>query len=58
MFGRLKTEYLISYSDLNRREFFVFFPFIFCVFVMGIYPELFLDVINFSSANLLEYSLY
>lgn len=58
MFGRLKTEYLIQFSDLSRREFFVFLPFIFCVFVMGIYPELFLDVISFSSANLLEYSLY
>jgi proton-translocating NADH-quinone oxidoreductase chain M len=58
MFGRLKSENLLKFSDLSRREFFVFLPFIFCVFLMGIYPEIFLDIISFSSAGLLEYSLY
>jgi proton-translocating NADH-quinone oxidoreductase chain M len=58
MFGRLKSEYLLKYSDLSYREFFVLIPFVFCVFFMGIYPEAFLNIISFSSASLLEYSIY
>ena len=57
VFGVLKVNYLKKYSDLNRREFLIFLPLLFGVFWMGIYPEVFLDVMNFSVLNLLEYSI-
>jgi len=63
-YGNLKTYYIHGFSDLNRREAAIMAPFILMILVMGIYPEIFLDVmhpsvvqaINIHVANLGEFS--
>jgi proton-translocating NADH-quinone oxidoreductase chain M len=52
-FGNLKIEHIHEFSDVTRREFAVFVPFIFLALYMGIYPEVFLDPMHVSVANLL-----
>lgn len=52
VYGNLKIQYLTAFQDLTLREFFVFLPLLIGTFVMGIYPEIFLDVIH-SSVQLL-----
>jgi proton-translocating NADH-quinone oxidoreductase chain M len=48
IFGNLKTEFLVSFFDLNCREFFI----IFCLFLpslyLGVFPSDFLSYINLS----------
>lgn len=46
-FGPLNA-FLVSYCDLNRREFFVLVPFVALMLLMGISPNLFLDLIHTS----------
>jgi proton-translocating NADH-quinone oxidoreductase chain M len=53
-YGNLKIQYLTNFQDLTLREFFVFFPLIFFTFLMGIYPEIFLNVIHGSATNLIS----
>jgi len=45
-YGNLKIQYIFEYQDLNTREFFVFLPLILGTFVLGIYPDLFLNIIH------------
>jgi len=45
MFGSVST-YIKYYSDLNRREFYVFIPLFFLIFLMGIKPNVFLDLMH------------
>jgi proton-translocating NADH-quinone oxidoreductase chain M len=45
-YGNLKIQYLTNFQDITLRELFVFLPLLFGTFVMGIYPEIFLDVIH------------
>lgn len=52
-FGNLKYEYIDNFSDVNRREFYIFIPLIALVLLMGIYPNLFLDPMYMSVANLI-----
>lgn len=52
-FGNLKVEYIHEFSDISRREFAVFVPFIVLALFMGVYPEIFLDPMHASVANLL-----
>lgn len=54
-FGNLKVQSIKAYSDMNRREFFVQLPLILGTFLMGIYPEVFLDPMHVSIANLIEH---
>ena len=42
-YGNLKVQALKAFSDMNRREFAIQLPLILGTFVMGIYPEIFLD---------------
>ena len=56
VFGNLKIEFIHSFYDVTRRELYVFLPFVILVFVMGIYPDIFLDPIHISVANLIEHS--
>jgi len=46
VYGNLKIQYLTSFQDISVREFLVFFPLLVGTFTMGIYPEIFLDVIH------------
>lgn len=57
-YGNLKTQYIKSYLDLNKREFLIFFPLIIGTLIMGIYPNIFLDVIHFSINMLVEFMYF
>lgn len=57
-YGNLKTQYIKSYLDINKREFLIFFPLILGTFIMGIYPKIFLDSIHFSINMLVEFMYF
>jgi len=54
VYGNLKIQYLTNFQDLSYREFFVFLPLLVGTFLMGIYPEIFLDIIHGSVQNLVS----
>lgn len=54
VYGNLKIQYLTHFQDLTIREFFVFLPLLVGTFAMGIYPEIFLEVIHGSVQNLVS----
>ncbi len=53
-YGNLKTQYFKHYLDINKREFFIFFPLILGTLVMGVYPNVWLESIHFSVNTLIE----
>nr|YP_009092498.1 NADH dehydrogenase subunit 4 [Cyanoptyche gloeocystis]AIM52084.1 NADH dehydrogenase subunit 4 [Cyanoptyche gloeocystis] len=53
-FGVIKTCYINQFSDVSRREFYLFVPLIFCVLWMGIQPKAFLQPLAYSITNLLS----
>ena len=57
-FGTIKTQYIKIFTDINRREFFIFTPLVILTLVMGIYPEIFLDTMHVSVANLIEHGKF
>ena len=54
-YGNLKTIYIKSFLDVNRRETFIFLPLILGTLGMGIYPEIFLESIHMSVNTLIEH---
>ena len=53
VYGNLKIQYLSNFEDLTLKEFFVFLPLISGTFVLGLYPEIALDIIHSSCQNLI-----
>ena len=53
-YGNLKIQYFNHFSDMDKREFCVFFPLILGTLGVGIYPVIFLNAIHASTYNLLE----
>ena len=53
-FGNIRTSHIQNFHDIDRREVMVFLPCIFLVLLMGIYPEIFLNVIHISIVHLIE----
>jgi proton-translocating NADH-quinone oxidoreductase chain M len=53
-FGNIRTTHIEAFQDVNRREFMIFLPCIILVLLMGIYPEIFLNVMHVSITNLIE----
>merc|ERR1712113_91081 len=53
-YGNLKTQYISSYLDISKKEFFIFVPLILGTIVMGVCPTIFLDSIHFSVNRLVE----
>jgi len=53
-FGNLKIQSIHEFSDINRREFYIQLPLILGTLLMGIYPEIFLDPMHVSVANLID----
>jgi proton-translocating NADH-quinone oxidoreductase chain M len=53
-FGNIRLTYINNFQDIDRREFFVFLPCVILVLLMGIYPEVFLNVMHTSVQNLVE----
>lgn len=56
VFGNLKIQYITSFYDTTQREVYIFIPFVLLVFLMGIYPEIFLDPMHISIANLVQHT--
>jgi len=54
VFGSPKPVYINTVSDVNRREFFTFLPFVIQVLWMGIYPESFLSCMHCSVADIIQ----
>ena len=57
-FGNIKVQYMKAFSDVDKREFATLLPLIVLTLVMGIYPEIFLDPMHSSCANLLAHLDY
>ena len=57
-FGNIKIQYMNVFSDVDKREFATLLPLIILTLVMGIYPEIFLDPMHSSCANLLACIYY
>lgn len=49
VFGNIKVNYTLKFSDVSSREFFIMFPLFIFIFVMGIYPTYFLSYIHLAS---------
>lgn len=58
VFGAWKPNFINKFSDLNRREVFMFIPFVIGVLWMGIYPEVFLDCMHTSVCNILAHGKF
>lgn len=55
-FGPIRFYSLQKFIDLTRREFFVLLPLVLLVFLMGIYPIVFLDTFNMAVNNYINYN--
>nr|QIA60303.1 NADH dehydrogenase subunit 4 [Herbertus dicranus]QIA60343.1 NADH dehydrogenase subunit 4 [Herbertus ramosus] len=58
VFGNFKPNFLLKFSDLNRREVLIFLPFIAGVIWMGVYPEVFLECMHTSVSNLVQHGRF
>jgi len=52
IFGNVKQYSIVTFKDLTRREFFIFLPFIFLTFLLGLYPDI---IANYLRATLLAF---
>jgi len=48
-----QSRYLVPQGDINRREFMTLLPLLVLMFVMGIYPNIFLEPMHLAVSNLL-----
>ncbi|CAO3668050.1 unnamed protein product [Rhizopus microsporus] len=48
-----QSRYLVPMGDINRREFMTLLPLLFLMFVMGLFPNLFLEPMHLAVSNLL-----
>lgn len=53
IFGNIKKIVMVSRTDLNTIEFWMFIPLIILTIIMGVYPAIFLDVLHTSVGNLI-----
>ena len=54
LYGINKPDDIRAFSDLSRREFFMFIPFVVAVVGMGVMPEPFLEPLRCSVGNILQ----
>lgn len=55
IFGNLKPMFIDSFADVNRREFMLFLPFILGIIWMGVSPDMFLNPMHASVANVIQH---
>jgi len=55
IYGNLKTQYVTSFLDLTKRDFFIIMPLCYGTFILGIFPNIFLSVIQMSILRLTEF---
>jgi proton-translocating NADH-quinone oxidoreductase chain M len=53
-FGNIRLSHIDKFHDLERREFMIFLPLVILVLLMGIYPEIFLNVMHSSIVHLID----
>ena len=58
VFGSLKPLYISVCADVNRREFWMFVPFVIAIVWMGVYPDVFLEPMHVSVANIIQHKAY
>lgn len=58
VYGLPKPHFIAAFSDLSRREFFMFLPFVYMVLLIGVYPTPFLEVLEPSIGNVLQQSTF
>ena len=46
-------HFIKSFADTNIREIYMFIPLLLVTFLLGIYPEIFLDTLHVSVKNLI-----
>lgn len=49
IFGNIKINYTLKFTDISFREFSILFPLFLFIFVMGLYPTYFLSYIHLAS---------
>jgi proton-translocating NADH-quinone oxidoreductase chain M len=49
VFGNIKINYTLKFTDISFREFSIMFPLFLFIFIMGIYPTYFLSYIHLAS---------
>jgi NADH-quinone oxidoreductase subunit M len=52
IFGNIKQHSILFFKDLDRREFFIFLPFGFLTFLIGLYPDIILNFVCASFVSL------
>jgi NADH:ubiquinone oxidoreductase subunit 4 (subunit M) len=52
IFGNVKQYSIVFFKDLDRREFFIFLPFVFLTFLIGLYPDIVLNFLGSTFVNL------
>ena len=52
IYRNLKNNFTLNYLDIDHREFLIFLPLLFFVFLLGIYPKVFLDYLHFNCTNI------
>jgi len=52
IFGNLKIDYSLKFSDMTLKEFLVLLPLFLLIFIVGIYPSFFTKFFSFFSSNL------
>lgn len=58
IFGNFKPNLLMNFADLNRREVYMFIPFIIGVLWMGLYPEIYLESMHSSVSHLIQHGKF
>lgn len=58
IYGNLKIANTLLFKDINFREFSILFPLLILVFVLGIYPNFFLNYIHLVSSNIYLVTLF
>nr|AEM46205.1 NADH dehydrogenase subunit 4 [Silene noctiflora]AJP34452.1 NADH dehydrogenase subunit 4 [Silene noctiflora] len=56
--GNLKPDFIHKFSDTNRRECFIFIPFLLGVLWMGVHPKVFPDCMHTSVSNLVQHGKF
>jgi NADH-quinone oxidoreductase subunit M len=51
-FGNKKQFSILEFKDLTRREFYLFVPFLFLTFLLGLYPYI---IVNYLKASVLVF---
>jgi NADH-quinone oxidoreductase subunit M len=52
IFGNVKQHSIVFFKDLDRRESFIFLPFVFLTFLIGLYPDIVLNFVGSSFVSM------